>query len=161
MKAKSDRAEIQVIKDYAELPLVRCYAGQLNQVFMNILVNAIDALEEVLAKNPSYPAQIKIGTKRIEELIEIAIADNGIGIPESVQSRIFDPFFTTKAVGKGTGMGMSISYQIITEKHGGQLECVSTPGQGTLFFIRIPVDQKISEPGQTEKSIDTFTTPCG
>ncbi|BAU13518.1 integral membrane sensor signal transduction histidine kinase [Leptolyngbya sp. NIES-3755] len=151
LKAKPDRAEIQVIKDYAELPMVQCYAGQLNQVFMNILVNAIDALEEGLVKDPTHQPHIKIGTKQMGESIEIAISDNGTGIPESVQSRIFDPFFTTKAVGKGTGMGMSISYQIITEKHGGELECVSTPGQGTLFLIRIPIEQNISEPGQTQK----------
>ncbi|MBE9012826.1 HAMP domain-containing protein, partial [Pseudanabaenaceae cyanobacterium LEGE 13415] len=151
LKAKSDRTEIHVIKDYAQLPMVQCYAGQLNQVFMNILVNAIDALEEGLVKDPTHQPHIKIGTKRIGESIEIAIADNGTGIPESIQSRIFDPFFTTKAIGKGTGMGMSISYQIITEKHGGELECVSTPGQGTLFLIRIPIEQEISEPGQLEK----------
>ncbi|MFB2769444.1 ATP-binding protein, partial [Pelatocladus sp. BLCC-F211] len=149
LKATSERPEIEVIKDYATLPLVECYAGQLNQVFMNILVNAIDALEECNAKRsdqeiPDDSNQITIRTDIVNTTwIEIAIADNGIGIPSNIQQRIFDPFFTTKPVGKGTGMGMSISYQIVTENHNGKLECHSTPNEGTEFIIQIPLQQKV------------------
>jgi signal transduction histidine kinase len=142
LKESPDRIQISVMKDYASLPLVQCYAGQLNQVFMNILANSIDALEDLLATAPTHQPHIKIWTKQLDtNWIEIGIADNGPGIPEAIQQQIFDPFFTTKPVGKGTGMGMSISYQIITEKHQGQLECVSTAGQGTTFLIRIPIHQ--------------------
>ncbi|MBD2120810.1 ATP-binding protein [Trichocoleus sp. FACHB-262] len=137
LKAHSHRPEIEVIKNYGDLPLVECYAGQLNQVFMNILVNAIDALEELPEIN--NPSQIEISTVVVDEKwIQIAIADNGPGIPKDVQARIFNPFFTTKPVGKGTGMGMSISYQIITERHRGKLECLSHSGEGTQFIIHIP-----------------------
>jgi two-component system, NtrC family, sensor kinase len=143
-----DAPAIQVIRDYSNLPLVECYPSQLNQAFMNILANAIDALEEVNI-NRTYeeiqnnPSQITIRTSLIDETwVEIAIADNGTGMPESVCSRIFDPFFTTKPVGKGTGMGMPISYQIVTEKHGGKLDCVSKPGKGTEFLLQIPVRQQ-------------------
>jgi len=147
LKDKPDRPAIQIIKDYGRLPLVECYAGQMNQVFMNILVNAIDALEEVDAQRTcqeiqANPGQIRIKTSVVgTQWVEVAIADNGPGIPAEVQLRIFDPFFTTKPLGKGTGMGMPISYQIITEKHGGKLECVSTPGKGTEFIIQIPAQQ--------------------
>ena len=128
------RQAIQVIKQYGNLPLVECYAGQLNQVFLAILTNAIDALE--IEDNPR---QITIRTAVIESAwVEIAIADNGMGMPEEIRQRIFDPFLTTKPVGKGTGMGMSISYQIVVERHGGKLECVSVPGKGTEFVIQIP-----------------------
>ncbi|MBD2120997.1 HAMP domain-containing protein [Trichocoleus sp. FACHB-262] len=145
IKARSDRPEVEVVKDYAQLPLVECYAGQLNQVFMNILVNSLDAMDEKHAKCTDQemkdnPNRIAIRTSMMEaEWVEVAIADNGVGIAQAVQRRIFDPFFTTKALGKGTGMGMSISYQIITEKHNGKLECSSTPGEGTEFRIRIPL----------------------
>jgi signal transduction histidine kinase len=149
LKAKPEQPEIEVIKDYGTIPLVECYAGQLNQVFMNILVNAIDALEE---NNTKYtyqeieenPSRIKIRTSVINSTwLEIAIADNGVGISKEFQQRIFDPFFTTKPIGKGTGMGMSISYQIITEKHGGKLECFSTSGEGTEFIIQVPLQLKV------------------
>ena len=145
LKAKPEQPEIEVIKDYGTVPLVECYAGQLNQVFMNILVNAIDALEENNTKFTyqeikENPSQIKIRTSVVNLMwLEVAIADNGVGISQEFQQRIFDPFFTTKPVGKGTGMGMSISYQIVTEKHGGKLECFSTPGKGTKFIIQIPL----------------------
>lgn len=139
---------IKVIKDYGTLPLVECYAGQLNQVFMNVLVNAIDALEDSNAKRTDQeiqkkPSQITIRTSVIQSgWVEIAIADNGVGIPKEIQPRIFDPFFTTKPTGKGTGMGMSISHQIITEKHGGRLKCVSIESKGTEFMIQIPNRQQ-------------------
>jgi signal transduction histidine kinase len=147
LKDKPESPAIEVIRDFSKLPPVECYPGQLNQVLMNILVNAIDALEEVNHKRTyeeiqASPSQITIRTAMIDsEWIEIAIADNGPGMPENVKNHIFDPFFTTKPVGKGTGMGMAISYQIITEKHNGKLLCFSTPGQGTEFKIQIPVKQ--------------------
>ncbi|MBD2464260.1 GAF domain-containing protein [Oscillatoria sp. FACHB-1407] len=141
---------IQVIKDYGKLPPVECYAGQLNQVFMNILSNAIDALEEFhlknLYSNSDSPAKITINTRLTQDSnngdqIAICIEDNGPGIPEAVQQRLFDPFFTTKPVGKGTGLGLAISYQIVTERHNGELQCHSVEGQGTQFLIQIPVRQ--------------------
>ncbi|RUS94387.1 serine/threonine protein kinase [Dulcicalothrix desertica PCC 7102] len=130
--------EIQVIKDYSNLLLVDCYPGQLNQVFMNIIANGIDALEEC-ADKPNYKPTIIIHTQlTLENNVLISITDNGIGIPEELRHQLFDPFFTTKEVGKGTGLGLSISYQIIVEKHGGKLWCDSAPGKGTKFFIEIP-----------------------
>ncbi len=149
-KAQPQRPEIQIIREYDKLPLVECYSGQLNQVFMNILANAIDGLEEANA-NLTYqqiqdnPNQIVIHTSVVihSKSVEIAIADNGCGIPEHIRQHIFDPFFTTKPVGKGTGMGLSISYQIITEKHQGQLKCFSEVGLGTKFVIQIPIHQSI------------------
>src|SRR4028119_715236 len=149
LKARPEHPEIKVIRDYGDLPLVECDAGQLNQVFMNILANAIDALEErntqrVACWIDKHPCCIiTISTSVVDsQWVKIAIADNGNGIPESIQTQIFNPFFTTKPVGKGTGMGMAISYQIITEKHGGTLRCFSTPEKGTEFEICIPVQQQ-------------------
>ena len=152
LKATVNRPAIEVVKDYGSLPHVECYAGQLNQVFMNILGNAIDALEEYNAKRTleeikAEPNRITIRTSTLpNEWVEIAIADNGIGIPEVVKKRIFDPFFTTKPLGEGTGMGMSISYQIITQKHAGKLECYSGHCEGTEFVIQIPVHQSAPTP---------------
>ncbi|OKH43105.1 hybrid sensor histidine kinase/response regulator [Calothrix sp. HK-06] len=138
LKAKLDFPPIKVIKDYAQLPEVECYPSQLNQVFMNILSNAIDALEESAIASPT----ITIRTSTINSnWVEVAIADNGVGIQEAVCSQLFNPFFTTKPVGKGTGLGLSISYQIVTEKHGGKIECYSNVGQGTEFVMQIPVRQ--------------------
>ncbi|MBD2360700.1 HAMP domain-containing protein [Anabaena minutissima FACHB-250] len=140
LKDTPERPAIKIIKNYGNLPLVECYPGQLNQVFMNILANAIDALEE--QQGIQRNSQITISTSiKDSDWVQIAIADNGSGIPEDVQSKIFQPFFTTKPSGKGTGMGMSISLQIIAEKHGGKLDCFSTIGQGTEFIIQIPVSQ--------------------
>jgi PAS domain S-box-containing protein len=144
LKAKENRPAIEVIKEYSDLPLVECYAGQLNQVFMNILVNAIDALDErddkrTFTENQENPSAIYIRTELVlENQVKISIKDNAEGIPESIRQRLFDPFFTTKPVGKGTGMGLSISYQIITERHGGKLQCISVPGEGTEFIILLP-----------------------
>ncbi len=149
LKATTERPEIQVIQDYSSLPLVECYAGQLNQVFMNILVNAIDAMDELNAKRSfqeikDHPNRITIQTSIVDaEWIKIEISDNGTGIPASVKEQIFNPFFTTKPVGKGTGMGMAISHQIITEKHGGKLECISNVGEGAKFILQIPIKQQI------------------
>lgn len=148
LKAKPNQAEIWVVKNYGDLPLVGCYPGQLNQVFMNILANAIDALEERDRHRPfpdikQNPSSIFITTEAIASTsqVKISIRDNGPGIPETVKNRIFDPFFTTKGVGKGTGLGMSISYQIVTEKHKGSLECLSPEGKGAEFVIQIPMSQ--------------------
>ena len=149
LKARPGHPGIQVVKEYASLPNVECYAGLLNQVFMNILSNAIDALDNVANKPTSQehrdnPRKITIKTSlAYEEWVRIVIADNGPGILPEVQQRIFEPFFTTKPIGKGTGMGMPISYQIVTERHGGQLECFSIPGIGTEFLIQIPLQQTL------------------
>lgn len=140
--------DIEVIKEYGNLPNVECYAGQLNQVFMNIISNGIDALlgQHEQGKNLNFSSsrgQIRIRTGVKEpDWVVVAIADNGSGISQEVQPRIFDPFFTTKPVGKGTGLGLSISYQIIVEKHGGTLSCISEPARGTEFLIEIPVQQR-------------------
>jgi signal transduction histidine kinase len=145
IKATPERQAIEVIKKYGDLPCVECYVGQLNQVFMNILVNAIDAVEEkqINSFKNCHPLQICIYTKLTNnQQVEIHIIDNGIGIPEKVKKMLFDPFFTTKPVGKGTGLGLSISYKIITEQHHGKLDCISTPGEGTEFIITIPLYQK-------------------
>ncbi|MCF2148827.1 ATP-binding protein [Desmonostoc muscorum LEGE 12446] len=139
LKSQSARPKITVIKEYSEIPRIQCFAGQLNQVFMNILANAIDALEEAFQNGFCPDPIIRISSAQVNENVVIQIVDNGIGIPEAIQSHIFDPFFTTKPVGKGTGMGLSISYQIITEKHRGYLRCISSPGQGTEFVITIPI----------------------
>jgi len=137
------RPEITVIKAYGELPLVTCYASQLNQVFMHLLNNAIDALEGQ-GDNECFSIpnpQIHIHTELTDnELVRIRIADNGCGIPDSVRSRIFDPFFTTKPVGSGTGLGLSISYQIVVQQHRGKLSCCSSDGQGSEFELEIPVN---------------------
>jgi two-component system, NtrC family, sensor kinase len=151
LKAQPNRPAIDVIKDYGTLPQVECYAGQLNQVVMNILSNALDALEDNHPQRTgqeitAQPSQITIRTSVIDaQWVEIAIADNGVGISAEIQERIFEPFFTSKPVGKGTGLGMSISHQIITEKHGGHLKCASTLGQGTEFMIQIPIRQPVRE----------------
>jgi signal transduction histidine kinase len=155
LKLNADRPAIQIIKEYGNLPDVECYAGQLNQVWMNILSNAIEALEEAMGSGqwttsneqdgsrlltaaPLLPT-ITIRTQLVDsDRVQIRIADNGPGMPEAVKARIFDPFFTTKDVGKGTGLGLSISYQIV-EKHQGQIQCVSQLNQGTEFWIEIPL----------------------
>lgn len=144
LRANPKRPEIAVIKLYANLPLIDCYVGQLNQVFMNILVNGIDALEEAMKSNNLIKKpQICITTAiSRDNKLTISIADNGIGIPEHLQNKLFDPFFTTKPVGKGTGLGLSISYKIIKEKHEGRIECISSPGNGAEFIISIPLPKK-------------------
>jgi len=143
LKANGDRPEIGLQKQYGELPPVECYAGQLNQVFMNLISNAIDALEEQIeAGNQQAPPVITVTTTPLgDDQVRITIADNGPGIPEDKRRRIFEPFYTTKPIGKGTGIGLSISYQIVTERHLGTLECESTPGEGTAFHITIPQQQ--------------------
>jgi predicted ATPase/signal transduction histidine kinase len=158
LKAKSDSSAIAVIREYGELPQIECYAGQLNQVFMNILGNAIDALEEAFGvrhqmsgkgsfadtaltpETRNLTPSIKIRTETIDQRwAMIRIADNGPGMPKAIRQKIFDPFFTTKSVGSGTGLGLSISYQIVVDKHQGRLTCNSVPGQGTEFVIEVPM----------------------
>ncbi|HEY9810827.1 MAG TPA: PAS domain S-box protein [Halomicronema sp.] len=155
LKPKGNNPEIQVIKNYRDLPSVECFAGQLNQVFMNILANAIDALEihsseKFTDKNSSMAKAIpviNITTNMIDSnQVKICISDNGCGMSDEVVSRIFDPFFTTKPVGSGTGLGLSISYQIVVDKHKGVLKCISKLGEGTQFIIELPVCQNYAEP---------------
>lgn len=151
IKAQPERPQIEVIKRYGNLPLVECYAGQLNQVFMNIIANAIDALEEkykawrggqTVEKNAACPELfIEINTAVVDSQVQIQIADSGKGIPPDVMDKIFDPFYTTKPIGSGTGLGLSISYKIIVEKHRGKLRCNSEVGKGTKFIIEIPLQQ--------------------
>lgn len=147
LKTNTEQAEIQVIKTYGQIPRVSCFPGQLNQVFMNVIGNAIDALhEQDEARSPdelrNNPSKIWVETKSVGfERVAIQISDNGAGIPEAVRHKLFDPFFTTKPIGKGTGLGLSISYQIVVTKHKGKIECDSTLGEGTRFTIEIPVVQ--------------------
>ena len=142
LKAQSARQAITVEKNYGAIPKIECYAGLMNQVFMNILSNAIDALESCHI-NQNYDSSKALGIQISSKIspdnfLVISIADNGPGIPEEIKTRLFDPFFTTKPVGKGTGLGLSISYSIV-EKHGGQLQCISEVGKGTKFIIQIPL----------------------
>lgn len=160
LKARPENSKIQIVKEYDKIPLVECYPGHLNQVFLNILVNAIDALDEYnLQKNSNditnKPDIIKISTKRVSEnLVLIHIADNGPGISEEIRTKIFDPFFTTKKVGQGTGLGLSLSYQIVVEKHNGKLFCESDDKQGTEFFIEIPINRACESSENKASSYD-------
>ncbi|MFN6475005.1 ATP-binding protein [Nostoc sp. DedQUE07] len=144
-KQTSGNAGIEIVKEYGDIPLVECYAGQLNQVFMNLIGNAIDALDSYNSKRTledieTKPSQIVIRTQlRNLDRIAVKIADNGPGMTEAVKQRLFDPFFTTKAAGKGTGLGLAISAQIVTEKHNGAIWCISEPGQGAEFWVEIPI----------------------
>jgi signal transduction histidine kinase len=146
LKANDTRPEIQVIRKYGNLPQVECYAGQLNQVFMNLLANAIDALDESntgrsFAEIKATPNKIIIKTELSgdRQQVVIRIKDNGVGINEAVREKIFEDLFTTKEVGKGTGLGLAIARQIIVEKHSGFLKFNSTLGQGTEFIITLPI----------------------
>ncbi|MEC4802919.1 MAG: ATP-binding protein [Jaaginema sp. PMC 1079.18] len=160
LKANQQHPEVKIVKQYAQLPLIYCYSGQLNQVFMNILANAIDALEETWQKQQTvavnsnghkiqlrekpFAPTITITTEAIaNQWVKIRFQDNGNGMTPETQQHLFDPFFTTKQVGKGTGLGLSISYQIITEKHHGKLYCDSTLGRGTAFTIEIPTKPSV------------------
>ncbi|WP_017720866.1 ATP-binding protein [Kamptonema formosum] len=186
LKGKPGHPEIQVVKEYVELPLVECYAGELNQVFMNVLTNAIDVLEmehrpsgtghgkeqecshSPQCPNPTIRIRTEVGNGAWPmvpggeekspmpnaqspmpnpQFIRILIADSGPGVAPSVKERLFDPFFTTKPVGAGTGLGLFVCYQIIVEKHGGVLRCVSEPGQGAEFAIEIPIRQRLGVRG--------------
>ncbi|MEL6553275.1 MAG: ATP-binding protein [Cyanobacteria bacterium J06621_11] len=144
LKANESRPAIEVLRDYCDVTDVECFPGQLNQVFMNILANAIDAINEVsegrsFAELEKHPHCIKVRTKVEQSNLTISISDNGPGIPEPVKTRIFDHLFTTKAVGKGTGLGLAISRQIVVDNHGGSLSVTSGKEQGTTFLIQLPV----------------------
>jgi two-component system NtrC family sensor kinase len=147
-KTNDNHREISIVKNYGCLPMIECYPQELNQVFINIIKNAIDALQDSNVENP----QIRISTymvagncsmSNLPGSITIQIADNGSGIAETIRAKIFDPFFTTKDVGQGTGLGLSISYQIIVERHGGTIDCTSVPGEGSEFVIKIPLHKSI------------------
>ncbi|WP_293148995.1 MULTISPECIES: PAS domain S-box protein [unclassified Microcoleus] len=146
LKNKADRPQINVTKEYGNLPLVECYPGQLNQVFMNLLSNAIDALEMETNKPECKEGKdlaIRIRTEVTNNnCVMMRIADTGPGMSENVKRRLFDPFFTTKPIGKGTGLGLAISHSIVVEKHGGELTCNSVLGEGSEFAIQIPLRQK-------------------
>ncbi|NEQ76794.1 MAG: hybrid sensor histidine kinase/response regulator [Okeania sp. SIO2C9] len=136
--ANGSYPEIAIVKNYGKLPLVNCYANQINQVFLEIFTNAIDVL--TTSKDVGKDPTIFITTEmKDSETVRVSIADNGIGMSENICQGVFDPFFTTKPVGEGTGLGLSISYQIITEQHKGQLQCISQLGKGTEFIIDIPI----------------------
>ncbi|MBE9123206.1 histidine kinase [Tychonema sp. LEGE 07199] len=145
LKANNGRSEIEVIKEYGPLPLIECYPGQLNQVFVNLLGNAVDALESQKQEG----GQIRIRTELLpaDDRARVLISDNGPGFSKEVGDRMFDPFFTTKPVGQGTGLGLSISYQIIVLKHQGLIRPVGVPGEGAEFCIEIPLKQKIMAGG--------------
>ncbi|MCT7983855.1 response regulator [Laspinema sp. A4] len=150
LKAKSDRPEIEVIREYdSHLPEVECYGGELNQVFMNIIANAIDAVDEwndtrTLPQMKAHPTRIVIRTEVSgKNQVTIRISDNGPGMSEAVRGCIFNPFFTTKPPGKGTGIGLSITWQIVVEKHKGNLRCTSAPNQGTIFEVEIPISHQV------------------
>ncbi|MBE9062262.1 sensor histidine kinase [cf. Phormidesmis sp. LEGE 11477] len=146
LKADEYRPSINVIKDYGDLPLIDCFPGQLNQVFINVLANAVDMFDDAAQKTTfkaleqnSQEITIQTAISEAENSVEICIRDNGTGMPEPVAARIFDRLFTTKGVGKGTGLGLAIAHQIVTEKHGGKLMVKSAPGQGTTFVIQLPL----------------------
>lgn len=145
LKANEQRPAIVVITNYSDLPEIKCFPGQLNQVFMNILANGIDAIDEsnrgrTFAEIKASPNQITIQTSLLDNQVEIRIADNGQDMTEAVKAKIFDHLFTTKRVGKGTGLGLAIARQIVVEKHQGTIEVQSTVGLGTQFCIRLPID---------------------
>ena len=140
LKAKDTRPEIIINLDYGDIPDIECYAGQLNQVFMNIIANAIDALEESWTSGHIVNPELMIQTLQQDDRVVISIVDNGVGIEPEQLSRLFNPFYTTKPVGQGTGMGLSISYQIVVDRHGGTLDCISAIGSGTKFVITLPIE---------------------
>ncbi|AFY32872.1 sensor histidine kinase [Calothrix sp. PCC 7507] len=135
--------DIEIVKNYGDLPLINCYSGQMSQVFMNLLNNAMDALYDKIKTIKNWQPCIEISTKVVREetqqWVVVIIADNGVGIPPEIQKQIFEDFFTTKPVGKGTGLGLAISYEIVTQRHGGQLQVTSQPGIGTEFEIWLPL----------------------
>jgi len=146
LQSQAGRSQIEIIRSYGTLPAVTCEPGQINQVFLNLLSNAIEAIhhrnQTLTAQQPLPLSQITITTQvntQTPQWLEITIADTGPGMSERVQSQIFDPFFTTKAIGQGSGLGLSSSYDIVVNQHGGQLLCCSTLGQGSTFTIVLPI----------------------
>ncbi len=144
LKPSEHRPEIQIVREYGDLPTIECFAGQINQVFMNIIANAIDAMEnsnqdKSYAEVVAQPNCLTIRTVALADAVQISLQDNGSGMPPEVQARIFEHLYTTKAVGKGTGLGLAIAHQIITAKHGGTIAVDSQPGAGTTFVITLPI----------------------
>jgi len=145
LEANTDRPAIHVIKEYGDVGLIECCPGQLNQVFMNLISNAIDACDDLNRSREyceiiDHPNEIRIHTYKLNQsFISVEICDNGIGIPEQVRNKLFDPFFTTKPVGQGTGLGLAISHEIVTKQHNGFIEIESQPGCGTTFRLKLPV----------------------
>ncbi|OKH49782.1 hypothetical protein NIES2101_20325 [Calothrix sp. HK-06] len=139
LKASGKRPAIQVIKQYGNLPQVKCYPGLLNQVLMNLFANAIEALEKEIENKEEFVPKIHIHTQLDTTSITIRITDNGIGMSEEVKQRLFEPLFTTKPPDKGTGLGLSIARQIIKEKHNERLSCSSQLRRGTEFIISLPI----------------------
>ncbi|NJM48334.1 MAG: GAF domain-containing protein [Alkalinema sp. RU_4_3] len=139
LNAVGDQVGIELIKNYDNIPAVNCYASQVNQVFMNIIANAIDALKHSSTPRPQITLTTGLTQVNDRPHIRVTIEDNGPGIPAAIIRKIFDPFFTTKPVGQGTGLGLSISYQIITEKHKGHLRCYAKPNLDTTFEIDLPL----------------------
>jgi two-component system, NtrC family, sensor kinase len=140
LQATVEHPSIEIIKEYGDIPQVECYASQVNQVFMNILSNAIDAVQESVVKTQNPNPKIRIRTEISRpNYVVVKIADNGVGIPEKIQAHIFDAFFTNKPVGKGIGLGLSISYQIVVDQHDGTLKYKTQLDNGTEFWIEIPV----------------------
>jgi signal transduction histidine kinase len=129
-----------------ELPLITCQVGALNQVILNLVVNAAHAIGELVSKGTTAKGKITVSTRRENDLVVIRVSDTGAGIPASVRTRVFDPFFTTKPVGKGTGQGLAIAYSVVVEKHGGTIAFESEVGKGTTFIIRIPVNGEMTTP---------------
>ncbi len=136
-------AEIET--SYGEIPPILCHIGELNQVFLNVIVNAAHAIADSVAGTEKRGV-IKIETRREAEDVIIAVSDTGSGIPEAIRSKIFDPFFTTKEVGKGTGQGLAIARSVVVDKHGGAISVESEVGRGTTFLIRLPIDAKATPP---------------
>ena len=154
LKAEGSSREIQVIKDYGQLPQVTCYASQLNQVFMHLLANAIDALEQQSIETPTITIRTEVQYQEKNGNLAkavIKIADNGIGMNQDILNKIFDPFFTTKPVGSGTGLGLAICHQIVVEKHKGNIRCVSAPARGTELIVEIPVIDERSQAHSYER----------
>ena len=162
----SGRNPVQVVKDYGTLPAIECSPVQIGQVFMNLISNAIDSLEEKQNKLRNLqiksqtqldnnfkedlqrdiePPIIRIQTQALDRAIAVMISDNGMGIDDETQTQMFNPFFTTKEVGKGTGLGLSIVHEIVTQKHHGAIDCISTPGQGTTFTLTFPLNSPLSK----------------
>jgi signal transduction histidine kinase len=135
--ANEIKYKAEIVRDYGSLPRVECRPSQINQVFMNLLVNAAQAIPQ--------KGRITLKSGCADEQVWISVSDTGSGIPPEIMARIFDPFFTTKPVGKGTGLGLSVSYGII-EKHGGRIEVASQPGEGTTFTVRLPTRQPEATP---------------
>lgn len=177
LRGTPNRADIRIVREYGDLPLVECYAGQINQVFMNLLSNAVDALESMreqanssstageggnlahcldCAKDLSLEEHDEVPTIWIRtclvegDRVSVCITDNGIGMTTDVRQRIFNPFFTTKPVGRGTGLGLSICHQIIAERHGGTLKCTSAPAEGSEFCFEVPLKLPSNQPQQAQ-----------